>query len=81
MLWGWHVSISSQSTQMLMTDLFSATLSYENNIGKHPLEPIRASNLFSRQRKGSSGCSFVPLWFKAFVLFVTESGAGICRDK
>ena len=37
------------STQMLMADLFSATPSYENNIGKHPLEPIRASNLFSRQ--------------------------------
>ena len=35
-----------QSTQILMADLFSATPSYENNIGRHPLEPIRVSNLF-----------------------------------
>ena len=40
-----------------MADLFSATPSYENNIGKHPLEPIRASSLLSRQRKSSSWCS------------------------
>ena len=27
-------------TQTLMADSLSATLSYENNIGKHPLEPL-----------------------------------------
>ena len=51
-----------QCTQMLMADLFSATPSYENNIGKRPLEPIRASNLFSRQRALRSGLELPRVW-------------------